>query len=408
MKNITITVTTAFGLEAVAGRELEQLGYADQQRTDGRVTFQGDLLAVARCNINLRTANRVLIKLAEFPAPDFDAYFDNIRAIPWEEWISPEAQFPVTGSSQKSQLHSVPACQGMAKKAIAQRLEQVYNRTLPETGELCAVHFDLRHDVCSVYLNSSGEGLHKRGYRAQAGEAPLRETLAAALIQLSVWNRERTLIDPFCGSGTIAVEAALMAENRAPGLSRKFAAESWKQIPSEVWLQARSEAISAIDSSESAPILASDLDARVLRTARENARQAGIEHRIHFQQHDVTELTTKRKYGCLITNPPYGQRLNDLKQAQDLWVTLSRVTHDWDTWSFFVFVGSREFERYYGKRATRRRKLFNGSLECTYYQFLGPKPPRMLKRPEQAESLDQIQATSSDPSSTETENSASE
>ncbi len=385
MKQVTLTATTAFGLEAVAGRELERLGYTDQKRSDGRVTFTADLLAIARCNMNLRTANRVLLKLGEFPAPDFDAYFDGITALPWEEWIAVDAQFPVTGSAQKSQLHSVPACQGMAKKAIAQRLEKVYGQSLPETGALCPVHFDLRHDVCSIYLNTSGAGLHKRGYRAQAGEAPLRETLAAALVQLSVWDRDRPLIDPFCGSGTIVVEAALIAENRAPGLSRQFAAEEWPGIPAEVWLQARSEAIAAVNSSEAAPILASDIDARVLRTARENAKQAGVEHRIHFQQHDVAELTTKRQYGCVITNPPYGQRMNDVEQAQELWMTLSRVTRNWETWSYFVFVGSREFERYFSQQATRRRKLFNGSLECTYYQFLGPKPPRMDRRPQTSE-----------------------
>lgn len=377
MSQVTLTATTAFGLEAVVGRELQQLGYEDQKRSDGRVTFQADLSAIARCNVNLRVGNRLLLQMGEFEAPDFDAFFDQIRDLPWENWIAADAQFPVTGSSQKSQLHSVPACQGMAKKAIAQRLEQVYGRSLPETGSLCPVHFDLRHDTCTMYLNTSGAGLHKRGYRSHSGEAPLRETLAAALVQLSVWNRERAFIDPFCGSGTIAIEAALMARNIAPGLSRNYVAEEWPQLSKDLWIQARGEAQAAILPAPEDPLLASDVDFRVLRTARENAKLAGVEDMIHFQQHDVSTLSTKKKYGCLITNPPYGQRLNDMQQAQELWKTLSRVTEDWSTWSLFVFVGSREFERIFGRNATRRRKLYNGTLECTYYQYLGDKPPRM-------------------------------
>lgn len=388
MSQVTLTATTAFGLEAVVGRELQQLGYEDQKRSDGRVTFQADLSAIARCNVNLRVGNRLLLQMGEFEAPDFDAFFDQIRDLPWENWIAADAQFPVTGSSQKSQLHSVPACQGMAKKAIAQRLEQVYGRSLPETGSLCPVHFDLRHDTCTMYLNTSGAGLHKRGYRSHSGEAPLRETLAAALVQLSVWKRDRPFIDPFCGSGTIAIEAALMARNIAPGLSRNYVAEDWPELSKDLWIQARGEAQAAILPAPEDPLLASDVDFRVLRTARENAKLAGVEDIIHFQQHDVSTLSTKKKYGCLITNPPYGQRLNDMQQAQELWKTLARVTEDWSTWSLFVFVGSREFERIFGRKATRRRKLYNGTLECTYYQYLGDKPPRMNRpqpRPDEEE-----------------------
>lgn len=388
MSQVTLTATTAFGLEAVVGRELQQLGYEDQKRSDGRVTFQADLSAIARCNVNLRVGNRLLLQMGEFEAPDFDAFFDQIRDLPWENWIAADAQFPVTGSSQKSQLHSVPACQGMAKKAIAQRLEQVYGRSLPETGSLCPVHFDLRHDTCTMYLNTSGAGLHKRGYRSHSGEAPLRETLAAALVQLSVWKRDRPFIDPFCGSGTIAIEAALMARNIAPGLSRNYVAEDWPELSKDLWIQARGEAQAAILPAPEDPLLASDVDFRVLRTARENAKLAGVEDMIHFQQHDVSTLSTKKRYGCLITNPPYGQRLNDMQQAQELWKTLARVTEDWSTWSLFVFVGSREFERIFGRKATRRRKLYNGTLECTYYQYLGDKPPRMNRpqpRPDEEE-----------------------
>lgn len=294
MSQVTLTATTAFGLEAVVGRELQQLGYEDQKRSDGRVTFQADLSAIARCNVNLRVGNRLLLQMGEFEAPDFDAFFDQIRDLPWENWIAADAQFPVTGSSQKSQLHSVPACQGMAKKAIAQRLEQVYGRSLPETGSLCPVHFDLRHDTCTMYLNTSGAGLHKRGYRSHSGEAPLRETLAAALVQLSVWKRDRPFIDPFCGSGTIAIEAALMARNIAPGLSRNYVAEDWPELSKDLWIQARGEAQAAILPAPEDPLLASDVDFRVLRTARENAKLAGVEDIIHFQQHDVSTLSTKK------------------------------------------------------------------------------------------------------------------
>lgn len=379
MQQLHLTATTAFGLEAVVGRELERLGYREQTKSDGRVHFQADQSAIARCNLHLRVANRLLLRLGTFPAGDFDAYFDGISAIPWEDWIPPDAQFPVTGGSQKSQLHSVPACQAMAKKAIAQRLERVYSRSLPETGILVPVHFELNHDECAMYLNTSGAGLHRRGYREHSGEAPLRETLAAALLELSVWQPERPLIDPFCGSGTIAIEAALMAQRLPPGMHRHFAAESWPTLPATIWQEQRAEAAANIQSEPLAPILASDVDFRVLKTARENARRAGVEDRIHFQQQDVSDLSTKRKYGCLVTNPPYGQRLNDVEAARELWRTLARVTQDWSTWSLFVLVGSREFEREFGRRATRRRKLYNGTLECTYYQFLGDKPPSMAK-----------------------------
>ncbi|WP_339743481.1 class I SAM-dependent RNA methyltransferase [uncultured Rubinisphaera sp.] len=390
MEQVTLSATCGFGLEAVVARELFKLGYPDVKKTDGRVTFTAPIDAIPKCNLHLRSANRVLLKLAEFPAEDFDAFFDQIRDLEWEGWIPRDAYIPVTGSSQKSKLHGVPALQGMAKKAIATRLQDVYKSELPESGASFPVHFDMRHDQCSLFLNTSGDGLHRRGYREKAGVAPLRETLAASLIQLSVWNRERTLLDPLCGSGTIPIEAALIARNIPPGRNRSFAAELWPRIPGQLWDEVRESAEAAIDTSEMLPIIATDQDYHVLKVARENARLAGVEEDIHFQQQDLSETTTKRKYGCLITNPPYGQRLNEEEEARQVWQTLSDVTEHWSTWSLFIFVASREFESLFGKRATRRRKLFNGSIECTYYQYLGDKPPSMRKRvisdePSQAE-----------------------
>lgn len=377
MEQVTLTATTGFGLEAVVGRELQRLGYEDQQRTDGRVTFTAPLDAIARCNLNLRSADRLLLQIGKFPASDFDAYFDQIQDLPWERWMPANASFPVNGSSHKSTLKSVPTCQGMAKKAIVNRLQRVYSCELDETGPDCAVQFELRSNQCTIWLNTSGEGLHKRGYRLKRGVAPLRETIAASLVQLSVWNRERTFHDPFCGSGTIAIEAALIAQNRAPGFNRQFACETWPTYPQELWEQAREEAQDKIDQSECMPILATDNDYHVLNAARENAARAGVEHLIHFQEHDVSELKTQRMYGCLITNPPYGERLDDVDEAEQLWTELWKVTQQWPTWSVFVFAGSRDFEKIVDKRATRRRKLYNGPIECTYYQYLGPKPPRI-------------------------------
>lgn len=384
MQKIQLTATCGFGLEAVVGRELMQLGYTEQTKTDGRVTFQADMDAIARCNIQLRTANRLLWNVAEFSAEDFDTFFDQIQAIAWEEIIEPGATIPVTGSSQKSTLHGVPTLQGMAKKAIVTRLTGKKGGTLEESGPEVPVHFDFRNNECVVSVNTSGAGLHRRGYRQLAGEAPLRETMAAALVQLSVWKRDRTFLDPMCGSGTIAIEAAMIGRGIAPGLSRNFAGEKWSSIPREFWQQAREEARALQDLSEMEPILATDRDFRVLKVARENARLAGVADCIHFQEQDLADVRTSRKYGCLITNPPYGKRLNEIEEAQNVWRTLAQITRDWSTWSIFVLVGSREFERIFGRRATRRRKLFNGSLECTYYQFLGDKPPRMQHRSQAA------------------------
>jgi len=379
MNNVRLTITCVYGLEAVVGRELSDLGYRDQQKIDGRVSIEAPVDAIARCNMFLRTANRVLLELGRFPANDFDEFFDNIRDLPWEQYIPRDAQFPVTGASQKSKLHGVPTLQGMAKKAIVSRLQDTYGRDLPETGFEVPIHFEIRNNECTIWLNTSGAGLHRRGYRQLAGEAPLRETLAAALIQLSVWKRDRTLLDPMCGSGTIPIEAALIGRKIAPGLNRNFAGEKWGHIPNEIWSNVREEANDLIDRSEMSPILGHDRDFRILKTARDNARMAGVAEDIHFQEQELKDLTTSRKYGVLITNPPYGQRLDDIEEARMVWQTLSDVTDSWSTWSFFIFVGARDFERYYGQRATRRRKLFNGPLECTYYQYLGDKPPSMRK-----------------------------
>ncbi len=383
MEQVRLTATTGFGLEAVVGRELQRLGYENQSRSDGRVTFDAPIEAIARCNLQLRAADRLLLQIGQFPAGDFDAYFDQIQQLPWERWIPADASFPVTGSSRKSVLKSVPTCQGMAKKAIANRLQSVYRCSLEENGPACAVQFEIRNDLCTISLDTSGEGLHKRGYRLRRGVAPLRETLAASLVQLSVWNRERVFHDPFCGSGTIAIEAALIAQNQAPGLNRHFACEEWPTYPRALWEQARTEARDMIDHSESSPILATDNNYHVLNAARENAARAGVEQRIHFQQLDVSTLTTQRKYGCLVTNPPYGERIDDATEAHKLWVNIAELSERWPTWSMFVLAGSREFEKIFGRKATRRRKLYNGPIECTYYQYLGPKPPRVSVRPDE-------------------------
>jgi len=377
MGQLELIATAAFGLEAVVARELDKLGYEEQKVEDGRVTFTAGVDGIARANLWLRSADRVLLELGDFVARDFGELFAGVRAIAWPQWLAADAAFPVRGKAVRSQLMSVRDCQAIAKKAIVESMKERYARDwFDESGAEYQVDVSILKDRATVALDTSGSGLHKRGYRTRGGAAPLRETLAAALVQLSYWNADRPLVDPFCGSGTIAVEAALLGRDMAPGMRRAFAAEQWPQVPAESWARAREEALDRVKPTLKHPLFGTDLDDRALAQARYHADQAGVGGDIHFQRADVSDLASKRSYGCVITNPPYGERLGDREHAEDLYRRLAAVVAPLDTWSIYVLAAHPTFEKVFGRRATRRRKLYNGRIECTYYQYIGPRPPR--------------------------------
>lgn len=381
LAELDLVATTAFGLEAIVARELKELGYAEHTITDGRVRFTAEAAAVPRCNLRLRAASRLVIVVGEFPARDFGELFDQTKALPWDEWIPRGGAFPVRGRSVKSQLHSVPDCQRIVKKAIVERLKPAGSGDwLEETGPQYGVEISLLNNVATLTLDTSGDALHKRGYRTWVGEAPLRETLATALVQLSYWNRERPLVDPLCGTGTIAIEAALIGRNIAPGLSRSFAAEGWTQFAPTLWEAARDEARELIQPPLPVKIIGYDIDARAITLARRHAIAAGVADDVHFQQQPLAELRSSKKHGCIITNPPYGERLGVQREVEPLYREMGRVFGQLDTWSLYVLTALAGFERLFGRTADRRRKLFNSNLACTYYQFFGPKPPP-AKRP---------------------------
>lgn len=374
---LDLIATTAFGLEAVVARELTQLGYTDQVVEDGRVMFRGDELAICRCNLWLRSAERLLIRVGSFLARDFDALFDQTTALPWDRWLSAEARFPVSGKSVRSQLHHVPSVQGVTKKAIVESLKRSTGRHwFSEQGPEYPVEVGILKDVVTLTIDTSGAGLHKRGYREEVGPAPLRETLAAALIQLSVWNPSRPFLDPFCGSGTIPIEAALIGRNRAPGLNRNFLCEDWPQVTRELWKSARDEAKQLQRRKLESLIIGSDVDPRAIRLAKHHATEAGVTADVQFRQQDVLEIKPSRHYGVIVCNPPYGERLGDRESAEAIYDDLADACAPLETWSIYVITSHPGFERCFRRRADRRRKLYNGRLECHFYQYLGPRPER--------------------------------
>ena len=365
-----LVATAAFGLESVVMRELKALGYQPRVTRPGRIEFTGDAWAVTRTNLWLRSADRVLLQLARFPVIDFDTLFETTRALPWEEWIAGDAAIPVRGRSHKSQLTSVPACQRTVKKAIVERL----NRALPETGPPVPVEVALLDDEATLSIDTSGVGLHRRGYRKLSSPAQIRETLAAALVQLSFWEAGRPLIDPFCGSGTIVIEAALLGRNLAPGRNRSFAAEHWPPLGEALWRKAREEASDLAGPPLSPRPMGTDADREVLSLARYHAEQAGVSADVHFQQQAFDQLSSTRPYGCLVTNPPYGIRLGEEAELDELYQTIPGVLRRLETWSHFILTAKPDLEQRFGQQANRRRKLFNGQIECTYFQFHGPRP----------------------------------
>ena len=374
-ESLNLIVASAFGLEAVVKRELANLGYAASGESPGRVRFAADPAAISRTNLWLRTADRVLVEVANFEARDFEALFETTRTVAWDRWLARDAAFPVNGKSRGSQLSSVPACQRAVKKAIVESLQASYGvEQLPETGAQSTIEVALLNDRVSLTIDTTGPSLHKRGYRAKASGAPLKETLAAAMVLLSFWDAERPLWDPFCGSGTIPIEAALIGQNRAPGIQRTFAAEKWPMLPSSLWKDAREEAMVAGERQMAEPLLGTDIDPRAIRAARINAERAGVAEQLHFQERDFSELSSKRRYGCLITNPPYGERLGARGRWEPLYASMPVILRRLPTWSHFILTSVRDLESLVQRKADRRRKLYNGRIECTLYQFHGPRP----------------------------------
>ncbi len=378
---IELIATAAFGVEAVVARELHELGYEDSSVENGKVTFSADEKAVCRANLWLRTAERVLLKMGSFPARSFEELFERTKALPWPDWLPEDANFPVEGKSVRSQLHSVPDCQAIVKKAVVESMKRRYKREwFEETGARYTIEVALLNDEATLTIDTSGKGLHKRGYRELAGPAPLKETLASALILLSRWRAGRELLDPLCGSGTIPIEAALIGQNVAPGLRRSFAAENWPNVPAPLWREARVEAEDLARRDSEVRVLGSDIDGEALELARLHAREAGVEKNVFFQRLPLAQLRSSKKYGYIICNPPYGERLGERREVERLYREMGQVFGALDTWSFYVLTAHTGFEALFGRRADKRRKLYNGRIECQFYQFFGPKPPR-LERP---------------------------
>lgn len=375
---LTLVATTAMGIEALAAHEIRTLGYPDARVENGRVLFEADWAAVARANTWLRTAERVLVKLGEFPARTFDDLFDQTKALPWEEFLPENAFIHVEGKSNQSQLSSVPAAQGVVKKAIIEAMKRRYKRErFEESGPRFGVLIDLRKDVATLTIDTTGTGLHKRGYRKLTAPAPLRETLAASLVLLSRWHPDRTLVDPLCGSGTIPIEAGLIARNIAPGLFRDFDSSKWPIIPQTVWNDAKTEAEDLMRRDAAIRgIYGSDMSSEVLSTARYHAKLAGLEDVIHFEKKAVEDFSSKKKYGYIITNPPYGERLGEKPEVDKLYTDMGRVFKPLDTWSFFIITPHPDFERLFDRVAHKKRKLYNGNIRCDLYQYFGPRPPK--------------------------------
>lgn len=384
---MTVIATATFGLEAPVAREVKKLGYENTHTENGRITFNAGPEAIPRANLWLRQADRVLVQMGRFPATTFEQLFESTRALPWADWLPENANFPVSGKSVQSGLFSVPDCQAIVKKAVVESLKTRYHRQwFDEDGPRFAIEVSLLKDEATITLDTTGPGLHKRGYRTLTGPAPLKETLAAALIDLSYWNHERPLFDPFCGSGTIPIEAAMMGLNLAPGRKRDFAAEAWPAFPAKLWRQARAEADDLAKTDRTLRIRGTDHDERVLSLARVHARQAGVEEQIHFQCLSFEELKSKEKYACMIANPPYGERLEDRATVETLYRQMGKMAKEHETWSYYILATHPAFETLFGRKADRRRKLYNGRIECQYYQYAGPRPPRRDADPAEAES----------------------
>ena len=379
MKMIELVAPCHFGMEAVLKREILDLGYEISQVEDGRVTFLGDLEAVAYANVFLRTTERILIKVGKIHAETFDELFEETKALPWEDFIPEDGKFWVAkANSIKSKLFSPSDIQSIMKKAMVERLKTVYHRErFEETGAEYPIRVSILKDEVLIGLDTSGVSLHKRGYRQMTAPAPITETLASALILFTPWKKDRILVDPFCGSGTFPIEAAMLAANMAPGMKRHFLAEKWENlIPIRHFQDAKEEAADLVDLSVETDIQGYDIDGEIIKAARANAKMAGVDHLIHFQQRPVSELSHPKKYGFVITNPPSGERLEEKKNLPALYKEMGDAFRRLDSWSEYVITAYEEAEKYIGRKADKNRKIYNGMMKTYFYQFLGPRPPK--------------------------------
>lgn len=384
MERVELIAPCHFGLESVLKKEIYDLGYEIIKVEDGRVTFEGDMEAVCRANIFLRTAERILLKAGEFKAVTFDELFEKTREIPWERYIPKDGKFWVSkAASIKSRLFSPSDIQSIMKKAMVERMKAFYHvEWFSEEGASYPIRVFLMKDIVTVGIDTSGVSLHKRGYRKLSSKAPITETLAAALIMLTPWKRDRIFVDPFCGSGTFPIEAAMMAANMAPGADRTFTAQNWtNMISRKLWRETAEEARELSDPQIKVDIQGYDIDGDVIRIARQNAGDAGVEHLIHFQQRPVRELRHPRKYGFIVTNPPYGERLEEKAALPLLYQEFGESFRKLTDWSAYMITGYEDAERYFGRKADKNRKIYNGMIKTYFYQFMGPKPPKPKNKP---------------------------
>lgn len=371
-----------FGLESVLKREIIDLGYEIVSVEDGRVTFKGDETVIPRANIFIRTAERILLKMGSFEAVTFDELFEGTKALPWEEYLPRNAKFWVTkATTNKSALFSGSSIQSIVKKAIVDRMRQTYRVSrFEEDGDEYPIRVFIFKDMVSIGIDTSGTSLHKRGYRQLVGKAPISETLASALLMLTPWNKDRVLVDPFCGSGTFPIEAAMIGTNIAPGMNREFTADSWDKIlPKKIWYNAFDEAHDMIRQDIEMNIQGYDIDSDIIKCAMTNAREAGVDKYIHFQARDVKDLSNPKHYGFIITNPPYGERLEDRKDLPELYKTIGESFAGLPDWSMYLITSYEDAEKYIGRKADKNRKIYNGMIKSYFYQFMGPKPPKKDK-----------------------------
>lgn len=369
-----LVATAPMGIESIVAKEVQDLGY-ETKVENGRVYYSGDKRAIVRSNIWLRCADRVKIVVAKFTAYTFEELFEKTKAIDWDKFLPEDANFPVDGRSHKSKLFSVSDCQSIVKKAIVEKMKKSYGVTgwLKETGARYRLEIIMLNDEATILLDTSGDGLHKRGYREKQVVAPLKETLAAAMVKLTNWNGEVPFYDLFCGSGTLLIEAAMIAQNMAPGINRKFDFEKWHWIPKNLVLEERNRAEEMIDYEKELELYGSDIDPKMIATAQNNVEEIGLAGVIEFKQMSVYDFVAKKESGCIIANPPYGERIGEKQEVEKMYKFLGQALKDKDYWSLYLLTSHKMFEHLYGKKATKRRKLFNGSIECTYYQYWGKR-----------------------------------
>ena len=378
MKKIRLIATAKFGLEKMVKLEVMDLGFENIRVSPGRIEFDATLADIPKANLWLRCADRVRLKIAEFKAVTFDELFEGTKALPWEEWITQDGRFTITGKSVQSTLFSIRSCQSIVKKAVVERLKSHYQVDwFEEDGPEFTIEVSLLRDMALLTIDTSGTGLHKRGYRAKGGDAPLKETLAAGLVKLSFWRKDRLLIDPMCGSGTILIEAAMMARNMAPGLNRRFASEEWPSIGDAVWGKARQEARQAMQEFKGARLFGYDIDPEHVELCKQNAEKAGVGDDIVFAEKDLQDLWIDQQYGIVITNPPYGQRMAEFKEINNIYIALNKMFKRKKGWSIYVLTSDEKFPDYFKRsRPNRVRKLYNGRIKADYYQYYGERPPR--------------------------------